>query len=137
MTDEDEALRALVATYTAAWNRGDGAGFASVFADDADFTSIRFDRAHGRADIAAGHQRIFDTLYRDTELRAHVERIRYVGPDVAVVDVDGQLFNAAGVPLAQRQSHALAVAQRFAEGWRIVAFQNMVPVGGTGGPAQR
>jgi uncharacterized protein (TIGR02246 family) len=128
MANEDGALHQLVATYADAWNRGDGAGFASVFAQDADFTSIRLDRVHNRADLAAGHQAIFDTVYKGTRLQADVESIRYVRPDVAVLNVDGQLVQADGVPVARRRSHALAVAERLVDGWRIVAFQNLVPV---------
>ena len=127
---DEDALRALVRTYADAWGRGDGAGFASIFAEDADFTSIRLDRAHSRAEIAAGHQAIFETFYRGTRLEADVERIRFVRPDVAVVDVDARLFDATGAPFRPDYAHALLVAERGAGGWQVVAFQNMVPVRG-------
>jgi len=45
-------------------------------------------------------------------------------PDVAVVDIDSRLSNAAGAPLID--AHALFVAAREHTGWQ---FQNMVPVG--------
>lgn len=121
-------LRALVATYMAAWNRGDGAGYASAFAEDADFTSVRLDRPHSRAEIAAGHEAIFATVYKGTRLRAEVDRIRFVRPDVAVLDVEHHLTDAAGATFPPGHSHAIAVAERTTSGWQFVAFQNMVPV---------
>ena len=124
--NDDTAVRALVSTYADAWNHGDAAGFASVFAPDADFTSIRLDRAHTRQEIADGHAAIFATIYKDTRIQPAVERIRYVRPDVAVVDVDGQLSDASGAPMFD--AHAQFVAARDGAGWQIVAFQNMVPV---------
>jgi uncharacterized protein (TIGR02246 family) len=126
----EQDLRALVATYMAAWNRGDGAGYASAFAEDADFTSVRLDRPHSRAEIAAGHEAIFATIYKRTRLHAEVDRIRFVRPDVAVLDVEHHLTDAAGVTFPPGHSHAIAVAERTTNGWQFVAFQNMVPVPG-------
>ncbi len=46
-----------------AWNAADGAAFGKPFAPDADFVTIRGELHSGPA-IAAGHQAIFDTIYR-------------------------------------------------------------------------
>jgi uncharacterized protein (TIGR02246 family) len=120
-------LRALVTTYIDAWNRGDGDGLASVFADDADFTSIRLQRFHGRAPIAAAHNQLFATSNQGTRLDATLDHVRPLREDLALLDIDAQLTNAAGEPFGPKHAHALAVAERQADGWRIVAFQNMVP----------
>ncbi len=48
-----------------AWNAADGAAFGKPFAPDADFVTIRGELHSGPA-IAAGHQAIFDTIYRDS-----------------------------------------------------------------------
>jgi uncharacterized protein (TIGR02246 family) len=122
-------IEALVHTFRDAWNRGDGAGYASVFADDADFTSIRLDRAHSRDEIAAGHEHIFSTIYRGTRLEAEVEQIRFVRPDVAVANVDSRLLGPDGEPFGPGHAHAQAVVAKDAGRWQIVAFQNMIPVG--------
>src|ERR687884_262319 len=100
-------LQALVDTYVAAWNRGDGDGFASVFAEDADFTSIRLDRIRGRAAIAAAHNQIFSTFYKDTRIQAVVDAVRPLRPDLAVFDVDAHMTDAAGQPFGPRHAHAL------------------------------
>lgn len=126
MNLQDE-LGALVGTYVDAWNRGDGDGFASIFADDADFTSIRLDQISGRGPIAAAHNQIFASYYRGTRIDATLERVRQLREDLAVLDIDAHMTNAAGEPFGAKHAHAMAVAERQKGGWRIVAFQNMVP----------
>lgn len=134
MTD-DEQLRSLVDHLADAWNRGDGDAYGEVFAEDADFTSIRLDRGHGRAEIAAGHRWIFSSFYRHTRLRAEIDRIRYLRPDIAIVNIDQRIYHADGTPATGlggnpgHTTHILAVAERQPAGWRIVALQNMVPAG--------
>jgi uncharacterized protein (TIGR02246 family) len=121
-------LGALVTTYVDAWNRGDADRFASAFADDADFTSIRLDRISGRATIAAAHTRIFATIYKGTRITATLERVRPLREDLAVFDMDAHMTDAAGEPFGPKHAYAMAVAERQEDGWRIVAFQNMVPL---------
>src|SRR5437868_4007003 len=119
---DETALRALVATYVDAWNHADGDAFASVFADDADFTSIRLDRLHGRAPIAAAHNEIFATFYKDTRINAAIDGLRPLRDDLAIMTIDAHMTDAAGKPFGPKHAHALAVAERQADGWRIVAF---------------
>jgi uncharacterized protein (TIGR02246 family) len=123
-----DELRGLVTTYVDAWNRSDGDGLASVFADDADFTSIRLQQIGGRASIAAVHKQLFATSNRGTRIEASLDHVRPLREDLAVLDIDAQMTNAAGESVGPDHAHAMAVAERQADGWRIVAFQNMVPV---------
>ena len=134
MTDSGNAaadeFRDLVATYVDAWSRGDGTGFASVFAEDADFTSIRLDRLRGRQAIGEAHQQIFDTFYKGTRISVEIDGVRHLRPDLAILNIDARMTDASGQPFGPRQAHAMAVVERQSAGWRIVAFQNMVPVEG-------
>jgi uncharacterized protein (TIGR02246 family) len=124
----ENELIALVAAYVAAWNLGDGDSFASVFADDADFTSVRLDRISGRATIAAAHSRIFATSYSRTRIDAALEGVRQVREDLVVLHIQAHMTDAAGEPFGPKHTHAMAVAERQADGWRILAFHNMVPI---------
>jgi uncharacterized protein (TIGR02246 family) len=128
MGNSDAELRALVSTYVDAWNRGDADAFASVFAADADFTSIRLDHIRGRASIAAAHKQIFASSYPGSRVAATLEHVRALREDLAVLDIDAYMTDAAGEPFGPKHAHAMAVAERQPSGWRIVAFQNMVPV---------
>ncbi len=126
--DTQAELQALVATYVDAWNRGDADAFASLFAEDADFTSISLHRLRGRAPIAAAHRHIFATVYNGTRIDATLDSVRPLSDDLAILDIDAHMTNGAGEPFGPKHAHAMAVAQRQSAEWRIVAFQNMVPV---------
>ena len=111
-----------------AWNAADGAAFGAPFAPDADFVAIRGDLHSGPA-IAAGHQAIFDTIYRGSTLRYEVLDARTIRGDVIVAHVKGAL-HAPGGPLAG-DSEALAtmVLADEGDGHRIVAFHNTLVTG--------
>ncbi|MBV9359356.1 MAG: SgcJ/EcaC family oxidoreductase [Chloroflexi bacterium] len=131
-TELAAAAQSLVDGYVDAWNQGDGAGFARAFATDADFTSIRLDRVRGRQAIGEAHQHIFDTVYRGTRIAAQVEpaSVRPLGLDYVEFLVDARMTSASGLPFGPRHAHAMVVAERQPEGWRIVAFHNMQPTEG-------
>jgi uncharacterized protein (TIGR02246 family) len=135
MSTDDEAISGLFDTVMAAWVRGDGDSFASVFAEDADFMSLRGQRTHGRAAIAAAHNRLFATIYRGSrQIEVDVEQIRYLRADIAIVDIAGR-YPGRGIPGPEGKSvgfhsFAMTVVERRPAGWEIVAFQNMLPLGG-------
>ena len=63
MFDESAERRAVLELGQAlqdAWNRGDAAGYASLFTDDADFVAWNGSHGRGRQAIEDGHRRLFD-----------------------------------------------------------------------------
>lgn len=130
MTDraDETAIRKLLQDFADAWNAGDGDGCSRPFAVDADFTNVMGLRAHGRETIAQGHAEILATVYRGSRASATVHGIRFVRPDVAVVDADLALADGQGnpYPVAHR-SNSNIVACRNGDGWSIVSFHNMIP----------
>ena len=126
---DEAALAGLVDTFVQGWNTGSGDRLASAFALDADFTNVMGLRAHGREVIARGHDEILATVFRGTRLEAAVNQIRYLRPDVAVVDVTLTMRGADGQPLAMLPgpSSAGLVATRDAGTWAIAVFRNMIP----------
>lgn len=52
----------LIEKMEQAWNRADGAGFATAFTDDADFVDIHGTLHQGRIAIGHGHQAILDGI---------------------------------------------------------------------------
>lgn len=55
---------ALLEHLERAWNDADGAAFGEVFTEDCDFVDIRGGHHRGRGAVAAGHQALFDSIYR-------------------------------------------------------------------------
>ncbi|HSD45059.1 MAG TPA: SgcJ/EcaC family oxidoreductase [Pyrinomonadaceae bacterium] len=119
---DEAALRENVKLMEDGWNTKSGALFAKPFAEDADYVVINGMYIKGREAIAAGHQRIFDTIYKDTNLKLTVKQFRFLRADVAVVHVMGQ---REGATKELPQSAMITVFMtKEKQGWTIAAFQN-------------
>ena len=105
------------------WALGDGETFASAFAEDVDFVTVRGEELFGRHAVALGHGQLFAGPYRDTKLTAEISLIRPLTDDVSVVHVTSSIA-PAGIT-----THAQAVVVRGVDGWEIAAFHNMIPKG--------
>ena len=134
MTSEERAVHGMVYQLEAAWNAADGAAFAELFADDADFIHILGGYYTGRAAIEAGHRMIFGTIYKGSAVRYSVEKIRFLRPDVAIVFLRQNLqFPEDGVTRGF-DARPTIVAEKVEGKWRIVALQStrICEVGGAG-----
>ncbi len=106
-----------------AWNAADGAAFGKPFAPDADFVTIRGELHSGPA-IAAGHQAIFDTIYRDSTVSLRVLDARSTAGDVIVAHVQADLHAPPGPLAGDSTALATMVLADEGEGHRITAYHN-------------
>lgn len=127
--DPTTISQTVIEQLEAAWNAGDGAAFARAFAADADFVNIRGELHSGTEAIAAGHQGIFDTIYRGSTVRYTLIGARALDERVVLAQVSGALHVPAG-PLAG-DLDALASIVVVAEGdaHRVAAFHNTLVAG--------
>ena len=121
-TADEAAIRESVKQMESGWNTKSGALFAKPFAEDADYVVINGMYIKGRSVIEAAHQRIFDTIYKDTTINLAVKQIRFLRPDVAVVHVNGHRNG----PTKELTSEAMLTLfmTKEKDGWTIAAFQN-------------
>ena len=124
---DETAIRGLVDLFAEGWNLKDGKLCARPFAVDADFVNIMGLKAHGQEMIAQGHNEILSTVFRNTSLTAGVDGIRFIRPDVAVVDVTFTLKALGGGPFNLQKSMVGMVVTKEADSWSIISFRNMVP----------
>ncbi|HEY3882038.1 MAG TPA: SgcJ/EcaC family oxidoreductase [Trebonia sp.] len=126
------AIFALGKALQDAWNRGDAAGYASLFTDDADFVAWNGSYGRGRQAIEDGHRRLFDgplagsrmTLVDDAE-SAPPESLRFVRPDVAIMVISGVVTLADQSATApDHQSVQTFVLTKNVNRWRVAAFHN-------------
>jgi uncharacterized protein (TIGR02246 family) len=119
---DEAALRENVKSLETGWNTKSGAVFAKPFAEDADYVVINGMYIKGRATIESAHQRIFDTIYKDTTISLTVKQVRFLRPDVAVIHVAG---HREGPTKELTQDAMLTfVMTKEKQGWTIAAFQN-------------
>jgi len=119
---DEAAIRENVKQLETGWNTKNGAAFAKPFAEDADYVIINGRYIKGRETIALGHQRIFDTVFKDTKLELTVKQVRFLRADVAVVHVSGHRDS----PTRELVQDAMITFVMTKEGktWTIAAFQN-------------
>lgn len=121
---DDALLRENVRQLEAGWNSKSGAAFAKPFAEDADYVVINGMQIKGREAIAQGHQRIFDTVFKDSVISLSVKQTRMLRADVAVVHVSAHLKSAPGAGAQEADAVITLVMTKESGAWKIAAFQN-------------
>ena len=124
-TADAEAIATIPLEMIAAWNRGDGAGFAAAFTDTADFVAFEGSHLRGRAAIEGFHTEMFATVLRGTRLEGAVQSVRLVTSEVAVMRAVAYTVLAGDErPSPSRDSMQLFVTVRTDDGWKVAAVQN-------------
>ncbi|HEY1404021.1 MAG TPA: SgcJ/EcaC family oxidoreductase [Pyrinomonadaceae bacterium] len=121
---DEAAMRENVRQLEAGWNTKSGALFARPFAADADYVVINGMHMQGRAAIDQSHQRIFDTVYKNSTISLSIKQIRFLRPDVAVVHVLGNNRTRQGEETRETNAIVTLVMTKEKGDWKIVAFQN-------------
>ncbi len=121
---DEAAIRENVRQMEAGWNAKSGAQFARPFAADADYVVINGAYIKGREAIEQSHQRIFDTIYRESTISLSVKQVRMLRPDVAVVHVAGSNKYARDGETHTTEAIITLLMTKESGAWKIAAFQN-------------
>ena len=130
-TADSTSIAAIVADLDSSWARADAALWASHYTPDAEFINILGMLMPDMKSMQARHHEIFQGVFRGSRHHGALRRVRFLGPDVAIADVDvevtgfkalppGSVPTAPGV-LRTRMRHILA---RVGGTWKILASQN-------------
>jgi uncharacterized protein (TIGR02246 family) len=93
--DADSAgIKQCVAAWEDAWNRHDAHATATAYVEDGDFSSTTGIPSHGWKELEAHYNEIFTTFLKDAHRTDTVKSIRFLGPDIASVDIDWQMTGA-------------------------------------------
>lgn len=117
-------IRELVKTIENGWAKKDGTLFAKPFAENADYVIINGMHIKGRAAIAAGHQGIFNTIYKETNIKTEVQSIRYIRPDIAIAHFTSHLTGVVNGEKIEGKGQISITVEKTTSGWQIVSFQN-------------
>ena len=130
---ERRAIHQLGQALKDAWNRGDAAGYASLFTDNADFVAWNGTHGRGRQAIEDGHRRLFDgpfagsrmVLVDDHAESGPPQSLRFVGPDVAIMVTSGAVTLASQSATGpDHQSVQTFVLIKNGNRWQVTAFHN-------------
>lgn len=95
---DETAIRGIIQDEIAAWNKGDAVAYSRHFAADGTFTNITGQFFTGYDAFLKQHQVIFEGRFKQTTLQQDIVSLKFVRPDVAVVEV---LTAVAGVVSGQ------------------------------------
>jgi len=128
----EASIRAIVAAQVAAWDAGDGTAYAKDLAADASFTNLFGMVMYGAPAFAERHRQILATFYKGTTKHHAIRRIRFVTPDVAIVDIDNEVRGVktmpAGIPVPPDgvvKTQLMEVFVRRGERWWVEAYHNV------------
>jgi uncharacterized protein (TIGR02246 family) len=125
-------IRAIIGAQVAAWNAGDGTAYAKDLAPEASFTNLFGMVLYGAPAFAERHRQILATFYKRTTKYHVIRRIRFVTPDVAIVDIDNEVRGVktmpAGIPVPPDgivRTQLMEVFVRRGERWWVEAYHNV------------
>src|ERR1044072_1562299 len=119
--EDEAAIRKIVSRLEAGWNAGSGKEFAASFDEDADYVVVHGMRIKGRKEIDAGHQRIFDTVYKNSRQSSTVQTVRFLSDTIALAHVEWNLKLADS---HEGKEMNLLVLTKENGKWSITAFHN-------------
>jgi uncharacterized protein (TIGR02246 family) len=97
-TQDTAAIESLVAAETDAWNRGDAKAYSARFAAEGGFTNVIGVVYYGREAFEARHAEILKTIFKGSVLKQSIGKLRFIRPDVAIVDINAELTGLGRLP---------------------------------------
>ena len=129
---DETALRNIIKDEINTWNRGDAVGYSKHFAAGGTFTNIRGQFFTGYPAFLKQHEVIFKGIFRKTTLNQEVVSLKFIKPDLAIVEtvttVSGAPQAPAGVTRDSRRrirTRLMQVAMKSGGAWTIVAYHNV------------
>jgi uncharacterized protein (TIGR02246 family) len=119
----EDVIRATLQTYATAWNTANAHGIAELYTVDADYTGYGSVMTRGRSEIEARYASLFTGAFAGTQLTVDMSSLRFIKPDVAIVD--GSLDLTAHAPDGTPQvSKGLFIAIMTDDGgqWKFTTF---------------
>lgn len=123
VSQDEQAIKDLVAAYAAARESRDPAAIRKLFTEDADQLVSSGVWRRGREALVEG---MLGSSQRNPGSRTlTVETVRFPAPDVAVADARYVIKGTGGAQ--DRRMWSMFVCLRTETGWRIAAIRNMLP----------
>jgi uncharacterized protein (TIGR02246 family) len=120
----EDSIRETLQAYATVWNTGDARAISSLYTVDADYTGFGSVMTRGRDEIAQRYESLFAGSYSGSQLTIAMSSLRFLKPDVALVDGSFDLDNVRQADGASQSAKGLFVAiMTNDEGaWRFTAF---------------
>jgi len=129
---EEALIRKVVDAEEDAWNRGDAKAFAARFQEDGSFTDVFGAISRSRAELEKRQVELFAAHFKGSLLALKVRRIRFLRPDIAIVDIDTEVTGSHKLPPAIHvdadkvlRTRLQQVMAKTGTDWVVAAFHNV------------
>ncbi|OBE96294.1 SgcJ/EcaC family oxidoreductase [Mycobacterium sp. 852002-10029_SCH5224772] len=121
---DESAIRTLIVQQVNGWVDGDPEAYAGVFTEDADYVTFLGTYHKGRDAIAASYVPLFRKLLKGTRLQIDVSQIRFLTPDVALIQAHATVAKKTR-PRSRRNTRVnTSVAVRTEGRWLLASSHN-------------
>jgi uncharacterized protein (TIGR02246 family) len=123
---DEAAIRENVRKMEEGWNTKNGTLFAEPYAEDADGVAIGGFVVKGHDVIEKVHWDMFRGAFKNSTIALKVKQLRFLRPDVALVQIDNTNKLQQGETTHEYSSVITLVMAREAGKWKIASFQNTI-----------
>ncbi len=131
-TNDEAMIQRLLDELVDAWNRGDANAYGARYRDDATFTNVNGMFHIDREEFNRRHDEIFRGVLKGSTITLMPRKIRFIGPDVAVVDLDCGVFGTKVQPPGVQRgtdgslhTSLMLVLVKESGSWWIAAYHNV------------
>jgi uncharacterized protein (TIGR02246 family) len=118
------AIRENIRKMEQGWNTKNGTLFAEPFAEDADGVPIGGKIFKGHDIIEKVHGDLFKTVFKDSTITLQIKQLRFLRPDVALVQVHNNNKWRREDTQGEHNSTITLVMTKEAGEWKVASFQN-------------
>jgi len=126
---DEEQIRSVIVEMTEGFNKHDARAASQMYTADADFVTVRGDRAKGASELERRLGTIFATRAKEATLRTLDSTVRFLAPDVAVAHVTNELSGIVrpdGQRLPPHTELSIRVFVKTDGFWKVAAFHNTI-----------
>jgi len=124
-TEDEQAIQKVLADFVVAWNQHDMKLWSELFTDDADFVVVTAKYLKGREEIFKYHDELHKGPFKDHQMKASWQDMRFPRDDVAL----GHVKFEPGNNKMKRTALATVVLVKQNGRWLIAAFHNTLLYG--------
>jgi uncharacterized protein (TIGR02246 family) len=124
---EEQAIRALITQFVAAWNKSDGKVMAAHFTTDGDVINPTGRIARGRTEVEQMFKDEQAGVFRGTHFSMPSSHLRFLKPDIAISDNDFVIDGVKG-PVSTLKGMVTLIMRKDGDKWLITSARPMVPV---------
>ena len=126
---DEELIRGVITAMTEGFNKHDARAASEMYTADADFVTVRGERAKGASGLEKQLAAIFATRAKEATQRTLNVTVRFVASDVAVAHVTNELSGIVrpdGQRLPPHTELSIRVFTKADGIWRVAAFHNTI-----------